>query len=303
MAHNSLRQEVEEMIMEFRENTHQNSGEYTVPLFLGGYDFSGLDLSGIDLEGVYLYKTSLRGSILTGANLTRCQICETDISHTILIYTNFTHANLNGSKFDRATFKDTIFSSALLKNTSFENVYLQNAHFDSANLYRASFRDSTLFNVDFHNAKLCQADFTNAVFSDVSTLGADLSGAKGLKPQSEIMNTLERDEYGYIVYKLFGWIYLPAPDWGIYPGSVIRENLCSERGAACGCGINVGTLEYAVKIGSRYVKPRTTLWKARIPYGTGFVVPYSSKGDIRAEEIVLIEEVRWEDILPNQKGE
>lgn len=118
--------------------------------------------------------------------------------------------------------------------------------------------------------------------------GANLSWAKGLPSSCDYMAShFEQTAYGYIAYKTFGGEYNPPKEWKIEPGSVIEENVNSNRADVCGCGINVAPLEWVKK---HYYG---TIWKVLIRWEwlPGVVVPYNTDGKIRCERVELVEVV------------
>ena len=135
---------------------------------------------------------------------------------------------------------------------------------------------------------LSEADLSGADLSGANLRGANLSGALNLLEScAYIDDHFEKTDKGYIAYKTFGSFNTPPAYWTIEPDSIICENVNFNRTEECGCGVNVGTLEW--------VKENTTgqIWKVLIewPWLAGVVVPYSTDGKIRCERVRLLEKI------------
>ena len=160
---------------------------------------------------------------------------------------------------------------------------LSGANLSGANLSGADLRWANLREADLSGANLSGANLSGANLS-----GADLSRAEGLLTTVNFLEAhFERTAEGYIAYKTFGSQYDPPADWKIEPGSVISENVCFDRCAECGCGVNVAPLEW---VRNNYTG---TIWKVLIRWEwlCGVCAPYHSDGKIRCERVELIETV------------
>ena len=83
---------------------------------------------------------------------------------------------------------------------------------------------------------------------DADLSNANLSNAKNLLNSADyILAHFDKSNEGIIAYKTFGAHYQPNLAWEIKPGAVLEEVVNPNRTNECGCGINVGTLEW-VKI-------------------------------------------------------
>ena len=212
------------------------------------YDLRGANLSEANLSGADLSRADLSGADLSGANLS-----EADLSRADLSGANLYEADLRG------------------------------ADLSEANLSGADLRGADLSGADLSRADLSGADLSRADLS-----GADLSGVLGLLESCAYIDAhFEKTDKGYIAYKTFGSFNTPPAYWTIEPDSIICENVNFNRTEECGCGVNVGTLEW--------VKENTTgqIWKVLIewPWLAGVVVPYSTDGKIRCERVRLLEKI------------
>lgn len=118
--------------------------------------------------------------------------------------------------------------------------------------------------------------------------GANLSGALNLLESFVYIDAhFEKTDKGYIAYKTFGSFNTPPAYWIIEPDSIICENVNSNRTEECGCGVNVGTLDWVKK------NTNGQVWKVLIewPWLAGVVVPYSTDGKIRCERVRLLEKI------------
>jgi uncharacterized protein YjbI with pentapeptide repeats len=168
----------------------------------------------------------------------------------------------------------------------------------SAGLFRANLSCANLFKADLSNACIDLAKLNDANLFDANLSGVDLkhidlrdvdlSGVKGLlNPIEYIMENFENTEDGIIVYKSFGENFPPNPNWKIAKGSIIEEVVNPSPNIVCGSGVNVSTKEWAER------KCKNMIWKCLIRWEwlAGVVVPYQTKGVIRASRVQLIKPV------------
>lgn len=188
------------------------------------------------------------------------------------------HGDLSGADL---SFAD--LSSADLRDAILRDVNLQNANLCDTNL---------------NNADLCGADLSGAELYSCSMVGASLTNTEGLVSQEDCMNeTFEKTEAGYIVYKIFGLVYNPNPNWVIAAGSIIEEpECCMDRRDPCNRGINVTTIDYLYNvIDSAFYNITNTkyrpIWKCLIRHEwlDGVCVPYGAPNHIRCKKLELIE--------------
>ena len=165
---------------------------------------------------------------------------------------------------------------------------LRGANLRGANLREANLRGADLSEANLYEANLRGADLRGADLSEANLREADLSGVLGLLESCAYIDAhFEKTDKGYIAYKTFGSFNTPPAYWTIEPDGIICENVNFNRTEECGCGVNVGTLEW--------VKENTTgqIWKVLIewPWLAGVVVPYSTNGKIRCERVRLLEKI------------
>ena len=167
---------------------------------------------------------------------------------------------------------------------------LSEADLSEADLSEADLSWADLSWADLSGANLSWADLSWADLSGANLSGADLSwanlsGASGLLQACNYLDAhFERTADGYIAYKTFGGEYKPPEKWTNSPGSVIEENVNSNRADVCGCGINVAPLEWVRR------KYSGDVWKVLIRWEwlAGVVVPYGTDGKIRCEKVELL---------------
>ena len=165
-----------------------------------------------------------------------------------------------------------------------ERANLSDANLSGANLRCANLSDANLSGADLSRANLSRADLSYANLSR-----ANLSRAENLQNQNSadyILAHFDKNNEGIIVYKTFGEYQQPNPAWKIEPGAVIEEVVNASRADECGCGVNVGTLEWVKKHGGK-----RDIWKCLIKWVdlADVVVPYHTDGKIRAARVQLLE--------------
>ncbi len=260
---------------------------------LRGADLSGADLRGADLSGANLYEANLRGANLRGANLREANLRGADLSEANLYEANLRGADLSGANLRGANLRGADLSGANLRGANLYEANLRGADLSGANLRgadlsEANLREANLRGANLSGADLSGADLSGANLREANLRGANLSGALNLLEScAYIDDHFEKTDKGYIAYKTFGSFNTPPAYWTIEPDSIICENVNFNRTEECGCGVNVGTLEW--------VKENTTgqIWKVLIewPWLAGVVVPYSTDGKIRCERVRLLEKI------------
>ena len=183
---------------------------------------------------------------------------------------------------ERANLSRANLSGATLSGANLSGANLSRATLSGANLSGANLSGATLRWANLSGANLSRANLSGANLSR-----ATLSGAKGLISSVDFMEAhFERNEKGYIAYKTFGSTYDIPKTWDIKAGSIISENVNSDRCLECGCGVNVAPIEWVKR---EY--PNKQIWKLLIRWEwmAGVVVPYMSDGKIRCERAELVE--------------
>ena len=248
-----------------------NNEEGGVRANLSKADLRGANLSGANLSGAALRGADLRGANLSGADLSGANLSYTNLSGANLSYTYLSKANL---------------SKADLSYTDLSKANLSYTYLSGANLSYTNLSGANLSYTDLSKANLSKADLSKA-----DLRGANLSGAKELLSAVNFIDAhFERVADGYIAYKTFNSEYVAPESWTIAEGSVITENVNSNRCEECGCGINVAPLDW---VKSHYGWRGGAIWKVLIRWEwlCGVCVPYSSDGKIRCERVELLEVV------------
>jgi hypothetical protein len=178
-----------------------------------------------------------------------------------------------------------------------ERAVLRSANLSGANLSDANLSGANLSGADLRSANLSDADLSYANLSGADLRSANLSGARGVVTAAEWLraNTKVTKRGCVLAYKAFGGTtYAPREDWVIAPGSYITEVVNPDRGTACACGVNVGTLDFV-----RRNYPRAeSVWLVGIEPAdiADVVVPFRTDGKFRAGRVRLIRELSKEEI-------
>lgn len=234
-------------------------------------DLTGSNLSRSLLGKADLYKakmadTFLAGAFFCGADLTEADLCRAVMDETyFVLQTDFTDANLS-----RANLTDTDMTNAILKDANLSEVNLTNAILEDA---------------DLTNAKLIAAILTGIDLTGAILKNTNFSGATGLQSPSDYMaEHFEKTEEGYIVYKSFE-DYYDVPDyWEIKEGSIITEAVNPNRTEACGCGINVGTINWVTRCSDNRIYKLLIRWE----WLTDVVVPLNTNGKTRCGKAMIL---------------
>lgn len=227
-----------------------------------------------DLRDVCLCNADLRGADLSHANLRGSDLSDADLRG----------ANLHGAVLRDADLTIAKLSDADLSDADLNNTNLHRANLRDANLSDANLRFAVLASAYLRGANLRDADLGHADLS-----GADLSDAKNLLSAIDFLDAnFEKTSDGFIAYKCFGGRYNPPEEWLIHAGSIISENVNSNRTDDCGCGINVAPIGWVRK---NY--PNKEIWRVLIRWEwlCGVCVPYNTDGKIRCERVELLEVV------------
>lgn len=171
-----------------------------------------------------------------------------------------------------------------------ERADLSGANLCDANLSGADLSGAILIGTNLCNANLRGANLSGADMRGADLYGADLSGAKGLLSAIDYLaDNFEQTDDGYIVYKCFNSTYPASSTWSLKFGSVIEEEVNSNRTDVCGCGINVATLSW---VRNEYPNKQVYKLLIRWPWLAGVVVPYNADGKIRCARAEIIGEVQ-----------
>ena len=209
------------------------------------------------------------------------------------IRANLSDANLREADFREANLSDANLRFADLRDTDFREADLSYADLRFADLCGADLSDANLSDANLRFADLRGADLKGADLKGADLKGADLkgvklSGCKGLlSPIDYLKKNFEKTKEGYICYKTFNSTYTTPEYWKIKKGNIISEAVNPCRTTDCGCGVNIGTLEW-VKDNN---PGDAEIWKCLIRWEwlAGVVVPYHTNGKIRCEKAQLLE--------------
>ncbi len=220
-------------------------------------------------------RANLRGASLHGVNLPCANLSGADLSD----------ANLSG-----ADLSDADLSGADLSGADLSGANLRGANLSDADLSGADLSGADLSGANLRGADLIDADLSGADLSDADLSGADLSCVKNLTNSNSadyILAHFDKTEEGIIVYKTFGEYKPPNPAWKIEKDSIIEENVNPNRTDECGCGVNVGTLEWVKTRGGH----QRDIWKCLVKWEwmADVVVPYHTDGKIRTARVQLLE--------------
>jgi hypothetical protein len=192
-------------------------------------------------------------------------------------------AHLRGAHLSRADLRGANLRGADLREANLRGANLREANLRGANLHGADLRGADLRGAHLHGANLSGANLSWADLRE-----ANLSGAKGLLSQCDFCSTMEAVADGLIAYKRIGRTdYASGDKWPPPAPGMILEEVCNgNRADLCGCGVNVGTLDWC-----RYYCESQPLWKVLIRWAwvAGVVVPYGTDGKFRCERCELVE--------------
>ena len=155
---------------------------------------------------------------------------------------------------------------------------------EPANLSGANLSWADLSGADLSGADLSGADLRWGNLSE-----ANLSGADGVFDAAAwIADNLRRTRGGVFAYKTFANHYPPPDSWRQEPGAEIHENVNPLPTIDCGCGVNVGTLEWCREHGGS-----GPIWQLLIKWEwlAAGVIPYRTDGKFRVPRVRLIEVV------------
>lgn len=293
----------------------ERAQEYLDSVPLEGADLSCLNLAGYSFHGRYMYRTNFSESnlsrtdftnarlakailyraVLEEANFHSAKLHSAGLSETKMQYIDLTGAEMRRAYFDKANLYRAKMANAIMEGAYFReadlteadlrHAYMNNIILTSAILRKANLTDARLEDADLTNANLKAAILTGSSLKDAIMRYTNLSGAVGLPTVSDYMaEHFERTEEGYIVYKSFSQYY-DAPDyWKIKKGSIITEAVNPNRTETCGCGINVGTLNWVTECSDDQIYKLLIRWE----WLGDTIVPYNSTGKIRCGKAMIL---------------
>jgi uncharacterized protein YjbI with pentapeptide repeats len=202
-----------------------------------------------------------------------------------LSYSTLEHLNMGS-----VTFRHIDFSHSRFDDCDLENVRFENCTFDKW----TQFVDCKLYSVNFSGIALSAENF-------IECRGLNLSGAISQSKTDFLNARFEKNKFGYIAYKSFGFIHPPNPNWKIEENSVLTEVVDYDIHNNCSYGINVETASEVLG----YSMLDAPIWKVQIFFEdlADVVVPTYSSGKIRAGRIQLLEVIDKENLRSYPDGE
>lgn len=221
-----------------------------------------------------------------------CRSGNLDLNQCAIMRTLVAKCSLKGLHTTESNFRDVRFERCSIVDGAHTDSYFRDAALIDCRVTYNTYEGVTFDRCCFPGTDV------ERLLGSVRFVQSNLSGQK-LKPAGDILNArFESDEYGVIVYKMFGDTFFPMPQrWILEPGRFITEFCDDSRSVECGCGVNFGTKEWCV---NHINSAGNCLWKCRIRWKDlpGVVVPYEFCGKARCDTLELVEEVpedQWMD--------
>jgi uncharacterized protein YjbI with pentapeptide repeats/class 3 adenylate cyclase len=178
---------------------------------VGEINLDGIELTGVNLDEYDLSKVSLRNANIThcsfkgadliqtnlqysflqnndfsNAKLIAANLCNTDMSGSILFMTNMLTANTRNARLENIDFRGHDISGLMLRDVSLAGsnlegqklarVDLSNSDLEGVNLQGAELTGTLFSNANLTNADLRNASLSGATFKGANLSGVDLSG-------------------------------------------------------------------------------------------------------------------------------
>lgn len=271
----------------------------------GQFNFSSKKLTGINFNNCDLSKC-----LFSNTELDRIDFCDCDLSDSRFWIAKITNLNISSCNLDNSSFMESKiqysrFQSTSMIMTNFEKSKMKDVVFNTVNLTDSKWNKSELTSILFMHsvlkrARLKQVKFVKPLFRDVNLSETNFSGSTGLlDPISYIYENFEENDFGIIVYKVFGLHHDPNPEWVIKEDSIIIENVNPDRTCNYTCGINVGSKKW-LSSSNDYINMngQKDVWKCfiRNEWFPGIVVPYENDGQIRTARLQLYKKLSQEEI-------
>jgi uncharacterized protein YjbI with pentapeptide repeats len=282
---------------------------------LSGFNLSRANLSNVDLSDADLSGANLSEANLSEANLSGADLSEANLSNADLDRANLSNVYLSESDLSEASlFKANLYGANLsrtdLAHSDLSNTNLYGANLNGANLNGARLSRADLTGVDLSNANLSGVDLSNADLSGVDLSGSNLSrvnlsGAKNLLNQKTWMNeNFEKNNEGYIVYKVFDLYYNPSKNWKIENDAIIEEEVNYNRCNMCGSGINFSTIKWlkddskfkSITVNTRYYPVKIHKCLILFEDMINVVVPYNTDGKARCGRLKVLEGLQLKEL-------
>ncbi len=155
---NSIRAgQVFQFLLDARQLTNNKN-----PLDLSTALFNNIDCNHYNLQGI-----SLRGVNLSHALFNYALLNETNLSKTILHYTDFNKASIQKTDFDRADIEEANFTESHIRKTHFDFPSIRHSDFSSAEIHSTTFSHMSLVNTTFVKALIQYIDFDSTNLTKV----------------------------------------------------------------------------------------------------------------------------------------
>lgn len=280
----------------------------------GQFNFSRKKITGITFNNCDLSKCLFTATELDKVEFIDCDLSDSRFWIAKITNLNISSCNLDSSSFMESKIQYSRFQSTSMIMTNFEKSKMKDVVFNTVNLTDSKWNKSELTSILFMHsvlkrARLKQVKFVKPLFRDVNLSETNFSGSTGLlDPISYIYENFEGNNFGIIVYKIFGLYHDPNPEWIIKEDSIITENVNPDRTCGVACGINIGSKKWLLSNSYNILTDQKDIWQCfiRNEWFPGIVVPYEDDGQIRTSRLQLykklsrkeIEEI-MEDYVPN----
>lgn len=158
-----------------------------------GLDFTGADLSNLDLRGVDLREAWLESADLQNSNLSRARLAGAVMAHAnlrglVAVLTDFSGANLGGSRIENALLERADLRGATLSNASLvrselrrvqgAGLQLHQTRFQQVDWYGAQLAGVLFYQLDLHTCGFAGADLSAALLVECDLRGVDFGRAR-----------------------------------------------------------------------------------------------------------------------------
>lgn len=154
---------------------YESEGKNGKPLYLAYETYEGIDFSGELFTEAILQEAHLIRSSLEGVVAVRALANGIHLNNSILHFSNWTKAEMEGADFSAVQGKSVQFVKAILRESIFCESNFSDSNFSQAICTRADFTKSCLAGANFNNALLDEANFQDADISGAIFSGCHLS--------------------------------------------------------------------------------------------------------------------------------
>lgn len=268
--------------------------------------FTNKLLSKIIFENCVFNGTNFAFSRLNDTSFTNCEIKDGIFSKSKFKRVDFNDNIISNSNFKNLDAKYLIFNDTKIHNSNFDGSKFNNTEIVGSDLINCELTNCNISNIEIRVSNLSHSYFNKSIFYgynifDIVNLNSvNFSRSTGLlNPIDYLKDNFKFDKDGnLIVYKIFNWAYPKNPNWNIKENSIITEEVNYDRTLNCACGINVGTSDYIYDV-TLQIKDDFNIWECIIKpeWFPGIVVPYFDLRKIRTSKLMLIKNVKREDLI------